>query len=277
VVENMSRDVPVHVHLILNRVRSGFRNQLVGSVEKCGLADVRVSVVPWTTRGVEHLLRSRLVTRTAYAVLFLGDLLPEDVRRCIYLDCDLVVERDILELWNTDLMGRTLGAVDNGMWQDSAEHQRRLGLLEPRYFNSGVLLIDLERWREREVGRRAMAVATRLVHRLILHDQDALNGALEGDWVALADHWNVWTIRDGLQPDEAVVYHYMGAPKPWDADYEGPFKDKFYDYLDRTAFAGWRPWNPGGLGRALRRVRRKVPYLPTAVRILGAKLGFRRV
>lgn len=221
---------------------------------------------------VGHLQRSRLITRTAYARLFLGEFLPEDVERVVYVDCDVMFERDIGELWSTDLAGYALGAVDNRYWEDPKRHQDRLGLTTPSYFNSGVLLVDLAQWREEGVGARALAFARDAGERLTLHDQDALNGALHGGWKELPLHWNTWVIHPELRADSQAVFHFMGAPKPWHPDYGGPYGDKFFAYLDSTPYAGRRPWNPGGLGRLGWRLRRRIPYLPSVVRMARARL-----
>jgi lipopolysaccharide biosynthesis glycosyltransferase len=265
--ENAAQDARFAVHLITAGLSARETNLLRRTIVDAA-PDADISLYEFDPSAVAHLLRSSLITHTAYALLYLGELLPPSVTRCIYLDCDLAFERDITELWRTDLGGLTMGAVDNSSWQDSGLHQRRLGLREPRYFNSGVLLIDLERWRTRSVGQRAMRAAAELGDRLILHDQDALNHALQDDWLALAPHWNVWTIRPGLRADERVVFHYMGGPKPWDADYDRPFQEKFFGYLDRTPLSGWRPWNPAGIGAGLARLRRRTPYLPSVLRAL---------
>ena len=123
------------------------------------------------------LQRSSAITRTAYARLTLGSVLPKQVARCIYLDCDLVVQRDIVDLWETDLQDFALGAVDNALWDDPRSYQRRLGLKNPSYFNSGVLLVDVDRWRAERIGKRALEFAQKAGDLLILHDQDALNGS----------------------------------------------------------------------------------------------------
>jgi lipopolysaccharide biosynthesis glycosyltransferase len=265
--ENAAGDARLAVHLIANGLTAEQTDLLRRTIADAA-PDADVSLYQFDPGAVAHLLRSSLITHTAYALLYLGELLPPSVTRCIYLDCDLAFERDITELWRTDLCGLTMGAVDNGSWQDSGLHQRRLGLREPRYFNSGVLLIDLGRWRTRDVGQRAVRAAAELGDRLILHDQDALNHALQDDWLAIPAHWNVWTIRPGLRADERAVFHYMGGPKPWDADYDRPFQEKFLAYLDRTPLSGWRPWNPAGIGSRLARLRRRTPYLPAVFRAL---------
>jgi hypothetical protein len=68
----------------------------------------------------------------------------------------------------------------------------------------------------------------------------------------------------------------MGGPKPWHADYDRRFQEKFYRYLDRTPLSGWRPWNPAGLGAGLARLRRRIPYLPSAVRHLRRRIPLAR-
>jgi lipopolysaccharide biosynthesis glycosyltransferase len=272
VMDNASASVALDFHIITNGIADRDRHALERTVVEAGRG-ATVAFHAFDPSEVAHFLRSKLITHTAYAVLYLGDLLPPSVTRCIYLDSDLAFERDIVELWRTDLEGRSLGAADNRFWQDSAYHQGRLGLREARYFNSGVLLIDLARWRERAVGARALAFAERMGDRLIMHDQDALNHALEDDWVDIAPHWNLWVIHVGLRAEDRAVFHYMGGPKPWHADYDRRFQDKFFHYLDRTPFEGWRPWNPAGLGARLARLKRRAPYLPSAFRALRRRLS----
>jgi lipopolysaccharide biosynthesis glycosyltransferase len=267
ILENSRPIASFHFHLITSGVRARARDDLARTVRGSD-RDAQVSFATFDTAAVRHLVRSRRISHTAYVRVFLGSLLPPQVRRCIYVDCDLLFERDIVELWETELGGRSAGAVDNSKWEDSELHRRRLGLREATYFNSGVLLVDLELWRKRKVDARALALAERLGDELILHDQDALNGALEGDWLPLSLHWNVWVIDPELQASARAIFHFMGWPKPWHADYSGRFADKFFRYLDETPFAGWRPWNPLGMGHLLRRARQRLPYLPSVARIL---------
>lgn len=255
-----THDVPEHDLAVLARV----------AVEARPGTSIRF--VSFDESEVAHLLRSRLITHMTYARLFMGTLLPADVDRVVYIDCDLVFERDVAELWASDLRGHTLGAANNRYWEDPRRHQRRLGLASPSYFSAGVLLVDLGQWRERSVRHRALEFATEAGERLILHDQDALNGTLQGDWLELPMPWNVWVIHPELHDDSQAVFHFMGAPKPWHSDYAGPFAHKFYEYLDRTPYEGLRPWNPAGLGRLVQKLRRRIPYLPTAVRMVKSRL-----
>ena len=272
IMDSTDPSVPLHFHLIFNQdVAAPHRKALERTVREAR-RPAEISVADFDPEPLRHLTRSKLITHTAYALCQLEVLLPPEVVRCIVVDCDVVVQRDLLELWNTDLGGHTVGAVLNGDAQDCAQHQERLGLSEARYFNSGVLLVDLDRWRALRVGPRALEVAERIGPRLILHDQDALNHALQGDWIGIPGHWNRWVILPDLRRDDSAVFHYMGAPKPWHADYDRPFPDHFFHHLDRTPFRGWRPWNPGGLGARFSRLRRGLPSIAGIVRVLRLRM-----
>jgi lipopolysaccharide biosynthesis glycosyltransferase len=273
IADNATAGVPIHFHVVTSGISEADRDALHSTTNAMSGRHVQVSFSEFDPASVAHLTRSKIVTRTAYASLFLADVLPPAVTRCVYVDCDLVFERDIVELWDTDLNGCCIGAVRNGSAEEDRRYQQRLSLATPTYFNSGVLLVDVDKWRRTEVGPRALAEAARVGDHLILHDQDALNCALHGDWLPLPLHWNVWVIHPELKPGDRAVRHYMGAPKPWHADYTGPYADRFHSCLDRTAYRGWRPWNPGGIGSWLARLRRGVPYLPSALRIARLRLS----
>lgn len=264
---------PLHFHLFFNPdVAPRDREQLVRTVRDAR-RPAEISTGQFDPEPVRHLTRSKLITHTTYASCRLEALLPPQVQRCIKVDCDLVVERDLSELWKTDLQGYTVGAVLDVDPRVCADHQERLGLAEPRYFNAGVLLVDLVRWREWQVGPRALEWARDIGPRLILHDQDALNLSLERDWLALPVHWNSWVISPHLRSDDRAIFHYMGAPKPWHADYDRPFKELFFRSLDRTPFRGWRPWNPAGLGARLTRLRRRAPSVSGILRVIRLKMS----
>ena len=116
------------------------------------------------------------LSRAAYFRLEMGHLLPSTVERVIYLDCDLLVLDDIAALWNHDMGGHPLAAVmDLGIMASSKDwrgKQERLGFSKrDRYFNSGVLMVDLAAWRAHDYGRQAEQLAAKNAYRH--HDQDA--------------------------------------------------------------------------------------------------------
>lgn len=85
------------------------------------------------------------ITQAMYYRYLFADMLPKTVTRLIYLDADIICKGNILPLWQTDLQGKVLGAVRD--WGE-AKSCDRIGLKNGRYFNSGVLLLDLTKWRQ---------------------------------------------------------------------------------------------------------------------------------
>lgn len=84
-----------------------------------------------------------------YARLFISRDVPADLHRVLYLDCDILINTSIRELWNLDLQGKAVGAL-----MDAFSRQYRANIdLKPDdiMFNSGVMLIDLDKWKGKKV------------------------------------------------------------------------------------------------------------------------------
>jgi len=178
------------------------------------------------------------------------DRLSHDIEKVIYIDVDTIVCEDLCKLAEMDLTQHTIAAVRERVPEQAAQQRAlRLNLSHAdNYFNAGVCLINLNRWREFDVGTTYRQLhATR--HDVIeAPNQDTMNMALDGDSVPVDGRWN----RSQWQADPtnpSGIVHCMGPVKPWHPDYDGPFRDLFFEVLDRTALAGWRPRTMGTWGR----------------------------
>jgi lipopolysaccharide biosynthesis glycosyltransferase len=129
-----------------------------------------------------------------------------------------------------------------------------------QYFNSGVIVIDLEAWRHRQIQAKAQRVAEENYDLLDQMDQDALNIVLAGDWLVLDSKWNTSKGKADSNFSDGII-HFLGKVKPWHADYDSNFQDRWLALLDRTAFAGQRPAKLFGAGVAYRRFARSIPTL----------------
>ncbi len=122
----------------------------------------------------------------------------------MYLDADILVLDDLESLWETDLEGAVVGAVLDGL--DPKLKHGDPGFEEvPRvqdYFNSGVLLIDLGRWREERISERALELLINHPQSLF-SDQDALNIVCDGRWKKLDPRWN---FQDYYEKKENLGY-----------------------------------------------------------------------
>ena len=189
--------------------------------------------------------------------LTLPDLLPE-LDRVIYLDADIVVLESLSGLWRCDLGEAVLGAVRDAVSPWAAgpigTHWRDLGLApDSPYFNAGVLLVSLSAWRKEQVVQAAADILR--AKALVYGDQDALNAVTQGCWRELPRRWNVQTMdlagrtigwalmRDKIESAlaEPAIIHYTTPGKPWWIGSPHPHADLWFEHLDRTAWAGWRP------------------------------------
>jgi lipopolysaccharide biosynthesis glycosyltransferase len=208
--------------------------------------------------SVDILPFSELSTRPhiscmTYARLLLPSVLPETVSKVLYIDPDVLVLDDLAQLWDIDLGECVVGAVADIFSEANA---KRLGLIgsgtyqpgddaegvgRSTYFNAGVLLIDLSRWRKERISEQAFAYL--LQHpETELSDQDALNIACAKRWKRLDSRWNfqthVTTRLSELDPDSRPrIVHFVTSSKPWIPSVRSR-NAAFYDgFRDRTRFA----------------------------------------
>jgi lipopolysaccharide biosynthesis glycosyltransferase len=202
-------------------------------------------------------------SKATYARLYMDEYLPS-LSRCLYLDTDLIVCSDITELYNTDLKGNITGGVrDISSFNEVqlARFKDKLGLKNPSfYFNAGVMLIDLDAWKKDKVGSQAIKIGVEKYDLLDLGDQDALNIVLEDKWLNLDAKWNT-SKYDASEDFNDGIIHLLGRVKPWHADYDYKFKERFFDILDRTSYAGKRPANLLGTGAISKKISRLIPTM----------------
>lgn len=185
-----------------------------------------------------------------YDKLAIARWLPDAVQRVLWLDADLLVRADVAELWRTDLGDAIAGAVQDARVPTvgarfGIRDFAALGLArDDAYFNAGVLLIDLARWRAANVEQHALAYLRRNARRVYFWDQEALNAALAGRWCTLAPAWN-WSPTTGAARSfaeaDARILHFSGNLKPWRYAGRQPEHALYHRTLDETAWAGFRP------------------------------------
>ena len=172
--------------------------------------------------------------------IMLPELLP-DLPRIIYLDADILVNRDIRELWDIDISEYYMGAVSD---VDVAK-----GLARPlpvkrgevsaeRYFNSGVLYINLDKIRKKGNMRWSILEYLKGAKQAMLPDQDALNALYHEETLLLDVSWNYFAMfvrRDGEQELKHRIYHYAATRCVL---YSMTAMDRlYYDTIMRTPWA----------------------------------------
>ena len=155
--------------------------------------------------------------------LFLPEMLPQ-YDKVLYLDSDIIVQSDIKNLYSIDIgdfplaAGLDIGASSiplnlaelNAYWYC----RRVLGLRKSnRYFNSGVLIMDLQKMRNSDFPQRVRAEIANSGH-FVFPDQDILNRIFEGKVFYLNKNWNYMTLRNGRHLEKYSILHFAGV-HPW--------------------------------------------------------------
>ena len=170
----------IRLYVIDNDISPENRDKLREMVSRFSNAEIMfLPFLEWKEKL--RLNMSWDISISSYARLFVGEMLPETVDRVLYADCDMIVCEPLRELWNTPLDGKVLAAVQDSI---SADTKAAVGLQAGmRYFNAGLLLIDLAEWRARKMGERCMSFIDGHGGNVVHHDQGVLNGVLMGDYV----------------------------------------------------------------------------------------------
>lgn len=200
---------------------------------------------------------SKRISMATYYRCILSELLPADIDRLLYLDCDIVIVGDISEYWNTPLDNETgVAAVEDMGCNEPARYEILKYPMEDSYFNAGVLLINLDYWRKNDVAHACVDYFHKYPERILFNDQDLLNSILHKNKILVDLKWNVQDAfyRRPKQMDEAwkekfsevlkhpVILHYTNR-KPWEYDSQHPLREVYFQYLDMTPWKGERILN----------------------------------
>lgn len=194
------------------------------------------------------------------ARLVLDKFLPKDIEKVLYLDGDTIVRGSLNELWNLNIDDYILGASI----EPTVDRTRKinLGLENKPYFNAGVLLVNLNKWRTLGASKMILDYYKKNNGKLFANDQDAINGALSDLIYTLLPKYNFYNIfyqypysflcklmkpvqyikeedfKDCVK--EPVIIHYLGEERPWRIGNHHKYKNDYIKYLSNT------PWKDEG-------------------------------
>ena len=175
-----------------------------------------------------------LVIATYYRILASEILTQYD--KVLYLDVDIIVDGNISELWNTNIEEYVVAAVR----EESVEaNEERLGIPKnQKYFNAGVLLMNLKKIREEKFFEKIMNYLKKNYETILYSDQDVLNAVFYNNWLELDEKWNYhnyFVIRRNskielINLDTPRIIHYTGPIKPWELEATTVLKEKYLEY-----------------------------------------------
>lgn len=186
-----------------------------------------------------------------YYRFLLPEMLPNE-NKVLYLDCDIIVRHSLKEMYNTNISDTAMAVVvgestDDIVWENSLK-------LKSKYFNSGVLLMNLDYWRKYNVMYSLIDFVRDNPDKCILPDQDALNKVLEDKviyldytynfqewWFMDMTHWMHYSKWDEIKKtgNDPAIVHFCEAEKPWFRECKNPFQNEFLQYANMHDFIGF--------------------------------------
>ena len=190
--------------------------------------------------------------------LLIGEILPSDVTKIIYLDGDTIVRGSLHALWNLDMDDKILGmsiepTVDK-------VRKEELGLRDYAYHNAGVLLVNMVKWRERNAQKRILDFYKERQGKLFANDQDAINVVLKDEIYSILPKYNfcnifyqypykyLYKLMGDLQyfskndfeesVKNPIIIHYLGEERPWRQGNTHKYSDDYWKYLNMTCWKG---------------------------------------
>lgn len=167
----------------------------------------------------------------AYSRLFAPRMVLGDPERLLYLDIDTIVKTDLTDLINLDLKSHTIAAVRD------KEYEQGEG--KSPLFNSGVMIIDIKRWKERKIEEQVLLEIRHSQGGIVpLADQDDLNEILHNDWLELPLSWNAMCgpiYKQEIYYKDSFILHFNGGTihKPDHVLCVNPGKHDYFRYLNR--------------------------------------------
>lgn len=224
-LKNKVSENPIKIYVIASQLYPKNRSLLAKTVGKFNL---KIEFSPIDPAIYKNFKTVYYLTKETYYRISIPDLLNEKTDKVIYLDCDIIVKADITELWNIDIDKYLLGAVEDFWVRRNSPLSMSSG---SAYFNAGVLLINLKKWREEHIKDKVIEFIKTNSAKVKFCSQDPLNAILRDKWLQLDPKWNYmphYLNYPGLRNIKPAIIHYAGLKKPWKDNCR--LKEEYFKY-----------------------------------------------
>ena len=224
-------------------------DKLEGLTGFCSYFGAALKPIAVDTALFENAPTSKRYPKEMYYRLLSPLILPQEVERVLYLDPDMLIINPLHPLWELNLYGKTFAAAAHTGLTEMANGINQVRLdTEHEYFNSGVMLIDLNAARKLVTAEDVFGCVSEHEKELILPDQDVYNILYGKETQPIDDVlWNYdvrnypkYLIRSTGKHDlnwvmqNTAVLHFCGKNKPWHEEYKNPFGMLYLHYQNLT-------------------------------------------
>lgn len=233
-IKNANKDYFYNIHIL----SSSMSDINISRIKDLSCENAKVHFED-PSHKLSHLL-SGLALRDYYSIatyyrLFIADLFPQ-YEKAVYIDADTAVNDDISKMFFTDIGENLVGAIEDNVMSipvfgDYVETV--LGVPREKYFNAGILLMNLKKFRETDMEGRFVKLLSKRQFP-VAQDQDFLNLLCINRVHYFERKWNFPPV-DGFCEDLPSIVHYKMSLRPW--NYDGiKFSDIFFKYAETSGY-----------------------------------------
>jgi lipopolysaccharide biosynthesis glycosyltransferase len=232
---NKSEEFDYRIHVLYTGALNGYATK----VEK--MAENNLSIEFIDVSGEIDRIKDCMICRDYYTTaiyyrLLIPELFPQ-YDKALYMDCDTVALTDVAQLYNIDIADNYIGAVADqavaAVPQFCEYTKNALGIDGGRYFNSGVIVMNLKKFREFDFYGKFCDLLSKYKF-TVAQDQDYLNVVCRGLVKYLGEEWNRMPIEGEGKPEPKLV-HYNLTMKPW--RYENIlYKEYFWSVAEKNEY-----------------------------------------
>lgn len=232
---NCSKDYQYEIYILNN----GINDEYMEMIKQYEKDNYHINYVDLEKRLKTLKLHVRdYYTTTIYFRLFIADIFPE-YDKALYLDADIIVKGDIAELYNFQLEDNLVGAIADDVVSACDEFKNYtmnvLGVPFDQYFNSGILVMNLKKFREDHVFDQFIDLLNKFIFD-IAPDQDYLNVICHNHVKYIPAIWNTAPLPNRTYDEENIkLIHYKLTAKPWHYK-DIPLSQYFWQYAKKTPF-----------------------------------------
>lgn len=236
----------IKIYIIDNNLENTSKNIFIELIKKYKREVVFISC----QEICKDLQKNNKFPVSAYARLFIQDYVDED--KIIYIDCDTAINGNLKELWDIDLNDNWVAGVQDPLpeyLKDAIEMEEK-----DKYINSGVLVINLKKWREIDFKKLSIKYIENHGKNVVHHDQGIINGICKGHITYLHPKFNlmpemitmtskqlkkIYKMKDFYSQEELdvaknapIIIHYIAKfyNRPWFIECTHPYKEEFLKY-----------------------------------------------
>ncbi len=212
VLEN-NKNIHFVFHIFIDKVKDADIERIKQVVEKYK-CDFYIYIMEMTPFAHFHM-RNKRFSHVAYFRIYMPKILRSFTKRYLYMDTDMICVSSLQPFFNIDLQNKPVAVVSD-FPEAVAARAAFLKLKSGKYFNSGMMWVDVEEWEKQQITEHCFEYIDMDPKCFTAHDQDVLNLVFDGNYVLLPKIFNyMGGIGVKIQKD-IIIYHFFGRIKPWD-------------------------------------------------------------